>query len=90
MAKENRGLRMLKIHFPVDLRCTRITGGQLFYGSLLVPDKKNTWKPEDGFCFEAAPSQGDPASWARQETVHEDHDVCVLWSSQPRNTALAS
>lgn len=38
----------------------------------------------------AAPSQEDPASWARQETVHEDHEILgVLWSPKPRNTALA-
>ena len=33
MAKENRGLRMLKIDFPVDL-LHKIPGGQLFHGSL--------------------------------------------------------
>ena len=61
-AKENSGLGKLKYTFELS---SVASGGQLFQGSLLVPDRKNVWKPDDGFFFEAAPSQ---------ETQHPERD----------------
>ena len=43
MVKENRGLRMLKIHFPAPLQDP---GRTTFPWVFLAPDRKNTWKLE--------------------------------------------